>query len=199
MPTGYTSILEKGNVSFEQFVMQCARAFGACVTMRDDDFDKSIPNEFKPSTYHLKEIKNINEEIKKVKAMSVQEAAKASQKEYYDEVKSYKRYISKADRLRKIYEDMLKKVNDWKAPGDICKLKEFMIEQLTGSIDNDCNTIYYMEEIRKLKLMTGSEWKENKIRGWERDLKYHIKENDEEIDRVAGRNKWIRELRQSLK
>ncbi|KKK60691.1 hypothetical protein LCGC14_3021870, partial [marine sediment metagenome] len=31
MPTGYTACIKDG-ISFEKFVMQCARAMGACVT-----------------------------------------------------------------------------------------------------------------------------------------------------------------------
>ena len=34
MPTGYTYKIGEG-ASFKEFVMACARAFGACVEMRD--------------------------------------------------------------------------------------------------------------------------------------------------------------------
>ena len=41
MPTGYTAIIEDDpNCTFEQYLMRCARAFGATVTMRDDPLDK---------------------------------------------------------------------------------------------------------------------------------------------------------------
>ena len=42
MPTGYTHELHEGEeISFEKFVMSCARAFGALVLMRDVLGDKS--------------------------------------------------------------------------------------------------------------------------------------------------------------
>jgi len=37
MPSGYTSDLYEGkNISFTQFALQCARAFGAAIDQRDD-------------------------------------------------------------------------------------------------------------------------------------------------------------------
>lgn len=54
MPTGYTAkLIEKGQ-SFPEFVMLCARAFGACVEMREDGLDAPIPDKFEPSDYHVK-------------------------------------------------------------------------------------------------------------------------------------------------
>ena len=35
MPSGYTSRSCEGEQPFEKFVLQCARAFGACVMQRD--------------------------------------------------------------------------------------------------------------------------------------------------------------------
>ena len=53
MPTGYTSKIADG-IGFKDFALSCARAFGACIEMRDDPSDKPIPNEFKPNDYHKK-------------------------------------------------------------------------------------------------------------------------------------------------
>ncbi len=53
MPTGYTqAIVDNPNLSFKSFVLQCSRAFGALVTMRDDDNNAPIPDEIKPDDYH---------------------------------------------------------------------------------------------------------------------------------------------------
>ncbi len=48
MPTGYTHLIEEG-CNLEEFVWACARAFGACVMMRDDSVDKPVPEKFEPS------------------------------------------------------------------------------------------------------------------------------------------------------
>lgn len=52
MPTGYTAGVKDGTVTdFKAFVMQCARAFGALIDMRDDPSDVPIPKSFAPSSY----------------------------------------------------------------------------------------------------------------------------------------------------
>jgi hypothetical protein len=56
MPTGYTADIKNG-ISFKTFAMNCARAFGACVTLRDEPGggDK-IPEAFEASTYHAQQV-----------------------------------------------------------------------------------------------------------------------------------------------
>lgn len=49
MPTGYTADIKDG-ISFETYAMNCARAFGACVSLRDKPSGgKVIPDAFEPS------------------------------------------------------------------------------------------------------------------------------------------------------
>jgi hypothetical protein len=49
MPTGYTAPIADG-MTFEQFALGCARAFGALVTMRDEPSDAPIPERLEPDT-----------------------------------------------------------------------------------------------------------------------------------------------------
>lgn len=50
MPTGYTADLHDGkDVTFDQFVKQCARGMGALVTLRDAPWDAPLPERFEPS------------------------------------------------------------------------------------------------------------------------------------------------------
>ena len=86
MPTGYTSDIEKG-ITFNEFTMQCARAFGACISMRDDPGDKPIPKEFKPSTYHIEGIKKAKEKMVQLKKMSLETATQEAGKEFTEEAK----------------------------------------------------------------------------------------------------------------
>lgn len=54
MPTIYTSDIRDG-ISFKTFALNCARAFGACVEIRDEPGGgEKIPEAFKASDYHLK-------------------------------------------------------------------------------------------------------------------------------------------------
>jgi len=70
MPTGYTATLMEKNQTFPEFIMGCARAFGALIMMRDDPNDATIPDKFEPSDYHAKGIIKAREKLAKLKAMT---------------------------------------------------------------------------------------------------------------------------------
>ena len=85
MPTGYTNII-KNDISFKEFTLRCARNFGACITMRDDAWDKEIPK-FKPTDYHIKELKKLRKKLSELKKMSNAQADKKSKQEQKDKIK----------------------------------------------------------------------------------------------------------------
>ena len=154
MPTGYTSDIGEKNISFENFIMQCARAFGACIEMRDDPTDKPIPEEFKPSEYHSKQNQKYQKELEQVKSLSKKACQGQAEKEYQNQIKEHEEIIQEKKNLREKYDTMLKKVRAWIPPSDDhIELKKFMIEQINTSIDFDCNLKYY--ESSNLKCLTG--------------------------------------------
>lgn len=64
MPTGYTAPIYEGKqITFPEFAMQCARAFGALIDMRDDPMDSPIPDAFVPDTYHARELVKAREQL----------------------------------------------------------------------------------------------------------------------------------------
>lgn len=73
MPTGYTAAIADG-ISFTNYAMGCARAFGALIEMRDEPSDAPIPEEFKPSTYHLEELQKAQKKLHNLCKMSFGEA-----------------------------------------------------------------------------------------------------------------------------
>ncbi len=50
MPTGYTDAVKDG-ITFDQFVLGCARGMGALVMMRDEPSGTPIPERFEPSRF----------------------------------------------------------------------------------------------------------------------------------------------------
>lgn len=53
MPTGYTASVADGTTTtLRAFALQCARAFGATVTMRDDPMSAEIPERFEPGGFY---------------------------------------------------------------------------------------------------------------------------------------------------
>lgn len=195
MPTGYTCDIGKG-ISFKQFALNCARAFGACIEMREEPFDKPIPEKFELTNYYLQKRENDEEEIKKIKSLSIKECNQLSVKDYEKQLKSYNEIIKERANLKKKYEAMLNEANKYIPPSkDHIEFKNFMISQITDSIKFDCSISY----IDKPILLTGKEWKEQQLKKLQWSLDYNIKGNEEEVKRVNGRNKWIKELRDSLK
>lgn len=195
MPTGYTSDLYEGKPqTFPQFVMDCARAFGALITMRDEARGTPIPEEFLPSDYHLKAAAEAREEWLRLTSMSVQEAIAESHAEYDRYMQRRREDEQKREALKQRYGAMLAEVDKWNPPTpDHMGLKKFMQEQLVESIKFDCGTDYYPKPPP-----LGDEWRKQAIAMAERNVKYHEEEYVKEAERCQARTDWVRSLRESL-
>lgn len=196
MPTGYTEDIYEGkDVSGSEFLMQCARAFGATVSMRDEPFNKEIPK-FEPSDYHLKAIKKSVEELEKYVNMSIEEAEKAVAQSHEAAVTSFHMRWNEKKELKSRYEKVLKEVKEWIPPTeDHIELKKYAINQLNESIKFDCSTDY----MKMPEKSNAQEWLYTMIEGANKDIAYHQKEWEAEVERTNGRNKWVNELKNSLK
>ncbi len=195
MPTGYTSSIKDG-ITFERFILNCARAFGATITMRDKPANAEIPDEFKPTDYHTKELAELQVELENVKAMTVEAAIIRVKAEYAEKIAYYEQQIKECNDLKQKYSDMLIEAKKWEPPSaDHQGLKDFMIQQISSSIDFDCSTEYYEKPIDP---QTGEQWLLKKTQQLLKDIAYHKKEHQAEVERVNWRNKWVKELRGSL-
>ena len=117
MPTGYTADVQDGKITeFSEFALQCARAFGALIMMRDEPMGATIPDEFKPDSYYIKALADAREELAKVRALSLAECKEEAKKLYEKQVQE------RDDRLERHrvegarYRAMLAKVNAWQPP-----------------------------------------------------------------------------------
>jgi hypothetical protein len=192
MPTGYTHKIKDGQ-SFEDFVLGCARAFGALVLMRDEPSDAPIPERFEPSDYHVKERDKAKEQYRIVSEMTEAEAEEKAEAEYTQAMTRYNLRVLENNNEQVMYKAMLAKVRAWQAPSTHADLKRFMIEQLEKSKDFD------NFEPDLPKQISGRAWKANAEANALRDIGYHTTEYAKEVERVEGRNKWIKDLRDSLK
>lgn len=197
MPTGYTADIAKG-ITFEQFTLNCARAFGALITMRDDPSDTPIPEEFKPRTeYHDKALKEAKVELLKLEVLTPTEAKYKAKEEYDKEVESRAKDLKENQVLMSKYKAMLKQVRAWKPPTpDHSELKNFMVQQIKSSIDHDGHGSYY--ENNPVILLSGEDWRKQEIARVKRSITYHTKERKEEVERCQGRTQWVKDLRASL-
>lgn len=195
MPTGYTAAIKDG-ITFKEFALNCARNFGACISMRDEPSGTPIPDKFIPNDYHLNKKKELQEEYS---LLSLEDNGFWLKKVISDTTKKEDQRIkwnNEKLELKNKYLIMLNQVNDWVPPSsDHIHMKEFMVQQIEESIEWDCDVTYYSEPT---KLPDALEYKNQTLRELEKDIAYHSKQHEEEVERVAQRNNWIKLLRESL-
>ena len=195
MPTGYTANISKG-VSFRQFALDCARAFGACIDLRDSPADAAIPDVFEPSDYHQKALASARERLAEVSGMTATDAVKAAAKAWDDaETRRTVQLAEIADQRSK-YEAMLAHAKAWVPPtSDHVEMKRFMLQQIEESIKFDCSTSCYDKPTVR---MSGAQWLEHQRAEVDRDIEHHSREYENEVKRCADRTAWVAALRASI-
>lgn len=193
MPTGYTSDVGEKNISFREYALTCARAFGAAI-MQHDDPHGPIKLQKADTSYYEKRLEAEKKSLAKYSAMTLEEADAASLSEYEENQKYTNERIQEIRTLRDRYEAMLAQVNEWTPPtDDHVQFKKFMQEQLTSSINFDCNEEYYTEMLSVPK-KTGAQWLTEAKSKAVHDIQYYTDCITEEIERTNKRNEWINAL-----
>ena len=95
MPTGYTAKLMDGGQTFQDFIMRCARAFGALVEMRDSPNDTPVPEKFEPSDYHANCLRESHEKLARLKDMTEMERMSFGSAEKAAEIQRFEQWIEK--------------------------------------------------------------------------------------------------------
>ena len=192
MPSGYTSDIYNGKeVTFKDFALGCARAFGACVMQRDDPADVK-PKIMLEESHHTEELKKLKKFKKPTKAQFDSYVKKT--------IADYEKSIKEENELKKRYSDMLEKAKNWQPPTEEHKrLKAFMIEQLTDSRSFDCCGVdHYEHEIKVVSAMTYKDYAAKKLAEHNRSIEYHKEYEARDLNKIKQRNKWIKDLYDSL-
>lgn len=197
MPTGYTLAI-KDDITFRQFAMDCARAFGACISLRDEPGGgEKIPEQFEPGQFHAEHLQKSRELLAEVEAMTPEQCAEAAEQDYQRGVESRNKAIANARELQAKYEAMLAEVNAWMPPSaEHVELQNFMRKQIEESINFDCNTSFY--ERQQPVRIAPEKWRAERIATIRQQISYHEKGQAEEVARTNSRNEWVRLLRESL-
>ena len=192
MPTGYTSDIYNGKeVTFKDFALGCARAFGACVMQRDDPADEK-PKIMPEESYHTEKLKNLGE-FKKPTEAEFESYVKET-------IADYEKIIKEKNELKKRYSDILEKAKNWQPPTkEHERLKAFMIEQLTDSSSFDCCGLdHYEHELKVISAMTYKHYVKKKLAEYNRSIEYHKEYEAKDLFNIKQRNKWIKDLYDSL-
>lgn len=197
MPTGYTAKLMSEGQTFKEFILGCARAMGACITMREDGPEVEIPKQFVPSEYHTEALASAKKKLAKLKGMNLHEKITFGTKVKETRLTEYRRYDANNKEENQRLCDMEKLVLRWCPPtSDHVGFKTFMLEQINISKNS---TDYYPDKIKKLAKKSPLRFWEDAVEHEEWNITNSTKELAEERERVNGRNDWINALRESIK
>lgn len=198
MPTGYTDQI-KIDTPFAEWAMKCARAFGACILLRDDPLDTPIP-EFKADTkFYGDSIAKEQTRLAVLADMTEEQLAADLEKHNAEQRKRREEMTAESVETRKKYERMLGLVEQWTPPTpDHEGMKKFMREQITESIRFDCHDEDFQDKCYPLFVGTPAEWREKQMAKCHQSLAWDRQNRQEELERTRQRNAWVKALRDSL-
>lgn len=202
--TGYTSALCDKNMDFPQFALYCARAMGACITMRDDPADATIPEEFKPSEYDREQLEKWNARLKFLNEMppdQQEEWAKTALADAIAKEEAFEaKYCAEKQAVIEKCKAMLMEVRAWKPPTEEHdNFKNFMIQQLTDTIQFEGNYEKYAHDTSNhLRSLTPKQFYQEELDEAVEKCEYYRKQWDGEVERAKSRTNWVRKLRESL-
>lgn len=196
MPTGYTADVADGKTTdFAAFVMNCARAFGALIELRDSP-EAEIPESFAPSMYHQEAFDRAVGALRELADVDAEEAERRADADYDENMRLWAEGKRKREETRRRYRSMLDRVNAWQPPTrEHIGLRDFMRQQLEESIRFDCD---HDDERWIPKRRTGKQWLKEQRQRSNESREYHRAEMSKERDRSLERSAWVKELRRSL-
>jgi hypothetical protein len=161
--------------------------------MRDDPMDSPIPDAFVPDTYHARELAMAREQLADMQSWDDGRWAREAAKTYAKSVTYAQERNAESAVLRQRYEAMLAEVEAWQPPTDEhLRLRKFMTEQLTSSIEHDC------WDADEPVAVAASDYRDQQLARTRWSIEYHSREYDAEVSRAIGRSEWLRDLRASL-
>jgi chromosome segregation ATPase len=197
--TGYVDQMLDKDQSFQQFTMSCARAFGALISMRDDDMDASIPEQLEGSSYYQRRIAETKAQIAKLAAISDQQKLEYGKRCKADQLATLQRSLEAVRIETAKCRAMLEQVEAWEPPSkDHQELKSFMIKQLNEShagTEDD----YYVRALAETEAKPELQFLDEEINALLHNIEYYTEDQKEEEKRLEDCNEWLRLLRDSLK
>jgi len=204
MPTGYTDMIDRNpKITTTQWVMQgLARAFGICVTLRDDSMDLTeheITQRLTEDTKH--EVKYHEKELDKARKESLRlanrtcKAWQTAWSKYESEMRLHNQESTtekskNAERHNQVRDDLERILGSDKIHETTRNIVQFGIDQLK-LVQSDC--IPYIEAPMELKTFISDAIKSNK-----RDIEYHTEELAKAKERTLERINLYKRLKEDI-
>jgi len=196
MPTGFTQLLhDNPDTTTAEFIMRCARAMGACVSMRDEPLSTPIPETLKVDQYYVNRVAETQRRLLELNAMTPEQARNQAHLKQCEANLTRAEELEKYKKIATVIENMTKSVTKWRVPTEQHEgLKSFMLEQL-GMENPQWMVDYYSKPVESLE---GDEWLKGEIERAKVDVERAEQRLKEEIESTTTRNEWIKQLRESL-
>jgi hypothetical protein len=203
MPTGYTAgIIDGTTKTFNEFATICMRAFGATIHMRDENMDKPYEPRI-PSDYHTKELQKAKEKLEQAEKLTDNKLIELEIKKLNERKEYHVKRITEAKEVNKRLNDFLSKAKVFEPPTkEHENIKDFMIEQISKTIDFDGKYEYNEKELVgieiELKNIDANIVRAKLIEDANNDIEYHTKKHKEELKRCEDSNKWVEQFLNAL-
>lgn len=200
MATGYTAGIVDGKTKdFNEFAKTCIRAFGAAIHLRDEP----ISTPWTPRTtsdYHEKAIASTEKEIEELADTSDEILETLYLVDRNKSLKYYQESIEERKEVGARLKKFLADAQTWTPPTEEHEnFKNFMIEQLEQTIRYDGDVDYYEKELKSIQAdidnpKAAKDIRKDRLESLEKNLEYHKKENEKEIENCKDNNEWAEAL-----
>lgn len=150
----YTSAFLDGEViTLEEFANVISKAFGFCFHMSKHDLTAPfVPMNFdKETKCYREQIEDLERDIEELKTSSLEVIEKKWKIELKEDITYVENYIA----LKKMnYNRVVKLIEELESknfPEELLPCREYMLRELIDVRDNDCDTEFYEERLKKLE------------------------------------------------
>ena len=202
MPTGYTAYIKDGDITTgKEFLKLCTRAFGIAIDLKDEPLLVHTPTHYEPNLYYKNDYEETAKVRDKMRQLTFEEAKQRIIDKYNEDIASAKKSLEKYKAEDEKYLKVKNEVETWIPPtSEHEELKKFALNQIDISMNTDyCK--YCEEELNKeLDISDDAVWKYiNDINDfYEKDTERAYQRWQEELKRVAEKNKWMEQFLDSL-
>lgn len=197
MSTGYTQEVSKGDDTFEDFVLRCARSFGACRHQVDDPLYVRPRIPFSSGSIEEK-IARLQDRVSQLSGLTPEQIEEFGKKE----ISSNIRDINDAEIKKKFslnnYTEMMNRIEFWNPPQEYSALKHFMLNQLRDSYAFESLNYTGIEKISSYEIMLPSVMYDRILDRAQGDLDYYKNCLKEEKESILKSKEWIEGLYENL-
>jgi uncharacterized lipoprotein YehR (DUF1307 family) len=205
MPTGYTAGILDGKINtFHDFALVCVRAFGAAIHMRDESLNTKY-EPVKPDQYYVDAVKEARERMIELFSITDEQIIEREKAKIQSTLKYHSERIKEIKALREKLEYLLDQARKYEPPTlEHVEIKQFMIQQLEGTIEHDCDLSYHEEYIEmanslKDKPIDPKVIRDSLLDDNNRDMQHAEERLKENIDKCNEANEWVKVFLDSIK